>query len=380
MGEIKTESNNEELKTLILNASDMYKLDQNNYKIYFNFSLLTLIAIIIIVILCYKIYKEFGNVFYKKLLNLANISNNELEQQIKNLKEEITVLRSQMVNKDDLGIKNLKEEITVLRSQMVNKDDLGIKNLKEEIDILRAQMVNKNDLRISVKLLAGKVIILTVSKNDTIKTLKSQFQEKENIPVEEQHLYLDGKLLDDNLTIEQSGLKESSDVFLVEDKNNMLGIVSNNDKVYIANSLEKNLGKKIKELLYSARKDGDNANTFHQKCDNKGELLYVILTTNNSTFAIYVSKPIFSDNQTRTDSIQMIISPANNFSIKSKNDRATYQNNSGQGAHFHCMQINAPFFSSTCTDIQSCSDFELPCYPSGNSTYQIKELEVYSVE
>lgn len=357
MGEIKTESNNEELKTLILNASDMYKLDQNDYKINFNFSLLTLIAIIIIVILCYKIYKEFGNVFYKKLLNLANISNNELEQQIK----------------------NLKEEITVLRSQMVNKDDLGIKNLKEEIDILRAQMVNKNDLRISVKLLAGKVIILTVSKNDTIKTLKSQFQEKENIPVEEQHLYLDGKLLDDNLTIEQSGLKESSDVFLVEDKNNMLGIVSNNDKVYIANSLEKNLGKKIKELLYSARKDGDNANTFHQKCDNKGELLYVIVTTNNSTFAIYVSKPIFSDNQTRTDSIQMIISPANNFSIKSKNDRATYQNNSGQGAHFHCMQINAPFFSSTCTDIQSCADFNLPCYPSGNSNYQIKELEVYCV-
>ena len=267
-----------------------------------------------------------------------------------------------------------------LKNSIVSELGKQIKDLKDEIAVLRLQMVNKNDLRITVKNLQGKVVTLIVSKNDTIKTLKSQLQEKENIPVEEQQLYLDGKLLDDNLTLAQSGIKESLDVRLLKENNDLLSVVSSKDRVYITDSLEKNLGKKIKCFLYSARKDGDSANTFHQKCDNKGELLYVIVTTNNAVFAVYVSKPLFSDNQTRTDSLQMVISPAHNFSIKSLNDRATYHNNSGQGAQFHCMNINAPFLSSTCNDITSCNDFNLPSYPSGNSTYQIKELEVYSVE
>lgn len=252
------------------------------------------------------------------------------------------------------------------------------KDLKNEIASLKVN-IDLFDLIITVKLSPKKFIFLTANKTDTIKTLKSQIQEKENIPVEEQHLILDGKELNDNLNIAQSGIKKFSDVLLVK-RNRFLGIVSNNDKDYFVNSLKENLGKRIKELLYSARKDGDTANTFHQKCDNKGELLYVILTTNNVSFAIYVSKPIFSDNITRTDSLQMVISPANNFSIKSLNNQATYHSYSGQGARFHCMNINAPFLSSTCNDITSCSDFNLPCYPSGNSTYQIKELEVYSVE
>ena len=199
--------------------------------------------------------------------------------------------------------------------------------------------------------------------------------------LKEQFFYLDGKLLDDNLTVGESNIKESSVIRLVKEKDEFLSIVPNNNyKNYFVDSLEKNLSKKIKSLLYSARKNGDDANTFHKMCDNKGELLYVIVTTNNVVFGIYVSKPLFSDNQTRTDSLQMVISPSHNFSIKSLNDRATYHCNSGQGAHFHCMEIRAPFLSSSCVDIQSCSDFNLPAYPSGNSSYQIKELEVYALE
>ena len=183
------------------------------------------------------------------------------------------------------------------------------------------------------------------------------------------------------MTVGESNIKESSVIRLVKEKDEFLSIVPNNNyKNYFVDSLEKNLSKKIKSLLYSARKNGDDANTFHKMCDNKGELLYVIVTTNNAAFAIYVSKPLFSDNQTRNDSLQMIISPSHNFSIKSKNDRATYHCNSGQGAHFHCMEIRAPFLSSNCVDIQSCDNFDLPAYPSGNSSYQIKELEVYTLE
>ena len=279
--------------------------------------------------------------------------------------------------------KTILDKISSLETNMITKAELvdQVKALKEEISFLKSQMIKKTDLNITVKNLNGSLVTLSASKTDTINDLKSQYEQKENVPKKEQFFYLDGKLLDDNLTVGESNIKESSVIRLVKEKDEFLSIVPNNNyKNYFVDSLEKNLSKKIKSLLYSARKNGDDANTFHKMCDNKGELLYVIVTTNNAAFAIYVSKPLFSDNQTRTDSLQMVISPSHNFSIKSLNDRATYHCNSGQGAHFHCMQLNAPFLSSNCVDIQSCSDFELPAYPSGNSSYQIKELEVYALE
>ena len=279
--------------------------------------------------------------------------------------------------------KTILDKISSLETNMITKAELvdQVKALKEEISFLKSQMIKKTDLNITVKNLNGSLVTLSASKTDTINDLKSQYEQKENVPKKEQFFYLDGKLLDDNLTVGESNIKESSVIRLVKEKDEFLSIVPNNNyKNYFVDSLEKNLSKKIKSLLYSARKNGDDANTFHKMCDNKGELLYVIVTTNNAAFAIYVSKPLFSDNQTRTDSLQMVISPSHNFSIKSLNDRATYHCNSGQGAHFHCMQLNAPFLSSNCVDIQSCSDFNLPTYPSGNSSYQIKELEVYALE
>ena len=279
--------------------------------------------------------------------------------------------------------KTILDKISSLETNMITKAELvdQVKALKEEISFLKSQMIKKTDLNITVKNLNGSLVTLSASKTDTINDLKSQYEQKENVPKKEQFFYLDGKLLDDNLTVGESNIKESSVIRLVKEKDEFLSIVPNNNyKNYFVDSLEKNVSKKIKSLLYSARKNGDDANTFHKMCDNKGELLYVIVTTNNAAFAIYVSKPLFSDNQTRNDSLQMVISPSHNFSIKSLNDRATYHCNSGQGAHFHCMEIRAPFLSSSCVDIQSCSDFNLPTYPSGNSSYQIKELEVYALE
>ena len=106
----------------------------------------------------------------------------------------------------------------------------------------------------------------------------------------------------------------------------------------------------------------------------------MITTKQNIDFGIYVSRPICSDGQTKTDSLQMVICPSKNFAVKSNNSNATYHCYPNTGPQFHCMQINAPFLSSNCCDIQSCSDFTLPTYPSGNSSYQIKELEVYQLE
>ena len=71
----------------------------------------------------------------------------------------------------------------------------------------------------------------------------------------------------------------------------------------------------------------------------------------------------------------MIISSANNFAIKSLNNNATYHFKSDKGAQFHFMELNTLSHSSNCVDISSCSDFTLPIFPTGNLSYQKKEIE-----
>ena len=285
---------------------------------------------------------------------------------------------------NELGeqVKALVEKVSSLESNSVTKKDLAekINPLLNEIPAIRNEMISKNDLKIKVKTITGKEIELYVKNTDKVIDLKSKLKEKEKVSEGEQYLFLDEKLLNDNSTIAENKIKESSNLYLMKSDDEIFNFASPQEKRFIENALQKNLGKGIRTLLYSARKDGDDANTFHNKCDRNKDLLYLIKTTNNVVFAIYIDKPLFSDGNTRTDSLQMVISPANNYAIKSLNNNATYHCQSGQGPHFHCMQLNAPFLSSNCTDITSCSDFSLPAYPSGNSSYQIKELEVYCLK
>ena len=264
-----------------------------------------------------------------------------------------------------------------LRDQEIKKLTEKLENL---VNFVQKNMVKKTDLRISVKTLSGKIFPVYVDQSDKISDVKSQIQEKEKIPADKQYLFLDKVLLDDNLKLSESNVKETSVLTLMKEDDEFLKFASVQDRMYFVDSLNKNVGKQIKCLLYDPRRDGDDANSFHKNCDEQGPLLYVIKTTTDALFGIYVSKPICSDGNSKTDSLQMIISPSHNFSIKSKNNHATYHCQSNQGAHFHCMNIVAPFLSSNCNDIQSCDDFELPCYPSGNSSYNIKELQVFLLE
>lgn len=163
--------------------------------------------------------------------------------------------------------------------------------------------------------------------------------------------------------------------------NGYFSFVSEDDRIFILKSLREKVSKKIKNKLYSAREDGDTAHIFHQKCDNKGALFYLIKTTSDAVFGIYISESITSENVIKTISTQMVICPYKKFAELSNKTNATHHCFADQGPRFHCMQINAPFLSSNCVDITGCYDFSLPSYPSGfSSTYKIKEFEVYSLE
>ena len=290
------------------------------------------------------------------------------------MEEQINSLNEQM--------KTIIEKLSNLETNSVSKNDLSaeIKSLTNEISSLKNEMISKNDIKIEVQTITGKVIVLYAKSTDKIAELKSKIKLKENISEDKQKLLLNYQLLNDDSTIAENNIKETTNLYLMKSDDKILNSALPNEEKFIIDALGEGVKKKIKILLYSARKDGDNAQAFHSKCDNKGELLYLIKTTQDIVFAIYINRPLLSDGNSRTDSLQMVISPAHNFAVKSKNRNATYHCNPNGGATFHCMQLNTPFLSSNCVDIQSCSDFDLPCYPSGNSSYQIKELEVYSLQ
>ena len=290
-----------------------------------------------------------------------------MEEQINNLNEQM---------------KAILEKLSNLETNSVSKNDLTaeIKSLKNEISSLKNDMISKNDIKIEVQTITGRVIVLYVKSTDKISELKSKIKLKENISEDKQYLFLNYQLLKDDSTIAENNIKETTNLYLMKSDEKILNSALPNEEKFIRDALGKNVKKEIKALLYSARKDGDDAQTFHSKCDNKGELLYLIKTTQDIVFAIYINRPLLSDGNSRTDSLQMVISPAHNFAIKSLSENATYHCNSNGGATFHCMQLNTPFLSSNCVDINSCNDFTLPCYPTGNSSYQIKELEVYALK
>lgn len=284
-------------------------------------------------------------------------------------------------NENKIEIQNETKDLVAIKEGEIKNLTEQVKSLVEKVTLLEKNMMKKTDMKIDVKTLSGKTISIYADKSDTISKLKSLIKEKENIPENDQNLLLNLKTLDDNKTIVESNIKETSTIYLLRGTNDeFLNFCSIEEKVYFLESIKNNVYKKIKCLLFDTKRDGDDANNFHKKCDDQGPLLYIIKTTQDKVFGIYVSKPISSDNNTKTDSIQMIISPSNKFAIKSLNNHATYHCKSGQGAHFHCMEIRTPFLSTDCTDIRSCSDFELPCYPSGNSSYRIKELQIFALE
>ena len=82
------------------------------------------------------------------------------------------------------NIKQSIDKISSLETNMITKAELvdQVKALKEEISFLKSQMIKKTDLNITVKNLNGSLVTLSASKTDTINDLKSQYEQKENVP------------------------------------------------------------------------------------------------------------------------------------------------------------------------------------------------------
>ena len=178
-------------------------------------------------------------------------------------------------------------------------------------------MISKNDIKIEVQTITGRVIVLYVKSTDKISELKSKIKLKENISEDKQYLFLNYQLLKDDSTIAENNIKETTNLYLMKSDEKISNSALPNEEKFIRDAL----GEKVNK-------------TFHSKCDNKGELLYLIKTTQDIVFAIYINRPLLSDGNSRTDSLQMVISPAHNFAIKSLSENATYHCNSNSSSEY----------------------------------------------
>ena len=102
------------------------------------------------------------------------------------------------------------------------------------------------------------------------------------------------------------------------------------------------------KLLYHARRDGDDASTFHSLCDNKESTLTVISTSDNKIIGGFLSKPFGGNKYLISDNKAFLFSLNYNEKYPSLNRGNNYVDRNDMGPIFgyYCIYINDKFFSS----------------------------------
>ena len=170
-----------------------------------------------------------------KTLEYYNIQNESILHLVLRLKKDIIKIYIMFLNEKTFilnvkpfdTIKNIKEKIKEkegfpITQQRLIFDDKILENYKT-IDDYKIQdfsilFMNYSGFPILVKTLNGKKINIFVKPSDTIENIKEKIKEKERIPITQQKLIFDDKILEDIRTISFYNIQKESIIHLMENR------------------------------------------------------------------------------------------------------------------------------------------------------------------
>ena len=229
----------------------------------------------------------------------------------------------------------------------------------------------KNNIDDTLNYLTEKVKYLIDENNEIKNKLNQYFQENSE---------LKNKIIVLEKEINLSKEKEKKDELF---KGSTI-IQSLEEKNLISNWILQNTNK-ITQLLYKAKRDGDDASVFHSKCDNMGPLLIIIQTTTGYRFGGYTSKSWTNSSNFPGDELAFVFSLnlKRKFEIKKPKEAVGHYNNCGPVFGYgHCFDISSGCLSNSssyhCTSASYEGTNEMILTKEKNFT--VSDYEVFQIK
>ena len=319
-------------------------------------------------------------------LNL-NLQNNNINQELKNLRNENIALKKKIAELEPLkmkmaemeALKGQLAELNMLRAQVAEYN--SVKGQLKEIDYLRAQLEQMNTLKSQL----SQFNILKKKAEEADK-LKLKVDELEEIRIKNEE---EIKNLRENLlyySIKSQNNNDSKDVIYDEEEDTIKGnIIHDTDELeMLTRKINKDNKKLTLNLLYKATADSDRAAAFHAKCDEAQSSVVLVETDKGKRFGGYTSISWSGDCVDKKDP---------NAFVFSLDKMETYDNIPEEDAigcypkfgpiFLGCqIRIYDKAFSKGGTTFErglnydTKEDFELT---GGERVFNVKEIEVYEV-
>ena len=231
----------------------------------------------------------------------------------------------------------------------------------------------KNNIDDTLNYLTEKVKYLIDDNNEIKNKLNQYFQENSE---------LKNKIIVLEKEINLSKEKEKKDELF---KGSTI-IQSLEEKNLISNWILQNTNK-ITQLLYKAKRDGDDASVFHSKCDNMGPLLIIVQTTTGYRFGGYTSKSWTKPSSSNWpgDELAFVFSLnlKRKFGIKIPKEAVGHYNNCGPVFGYgHCFDISSGCLSNSssyhCTSASYEGTNEMILTKEKNFT--VSDYEVFQIK
>ena len=293
--------------------------------------------------------------------------------------------------------------------------EIMINLLKEKKELINIEEEENKEIKLSldleisvvgmkINLPKERIELILLNNNDDFeiknnliwKSILCLFKEKEKdqkiiLELENKIKELEKDIKDLKQNIDEKRLKN----YFIEDSKyelNKGNIINEFNKInfdFVKKRLELiNKEKKLNLImLYSAKKNGDKCQKFHQFCDNHHNTLIIIKTDNNNIFGGFAGKTWNSWELGRKKDKKSFL-----FSL---NKKKIYNSNPEKKYHLYCSENDGPCFyafsvenyclqnGGFCDEVYKCcfdsfeNDFELN---DGIKKFNITELEVYEVK